>query len=302
MAPRKHADLKSAKAAKQKKIAIVGGVLLAGLLAFSVPKTLKMMHPSHHSAKRAHSAMTATTSETTATPAATTTPATTGMPAVPVSNPTAGTTVLTAQLAPAAREGQLSALSASFQSKDPFKQLLDEDAANSASSDSAAAKTDKSPKPAKPPVSLKVVPPTKTQAAGTAPAASGAHQLAARLSAVISVNGVREGVNLKLDFPADTPVFHLVSLTRKTAKISVVGGSLASGSPTLTLRRGKPLVLVNTADGTRYRLLLVTTSTSPATAATAPTATQSSGTTSSSSSTPPSTTTTQTTTTPTIGG
>jgi hypothetical protein len=87
-----------------------------------------------------------------------------------------------------------------------------------------------------------------------------------RISAVISVNAVKEGVNLDADFPAASPVFHLVSLTPKTAKISVAGGSLASGAPTLTLRLGKPVTLANTADGTRYRLVLVSTATTAAAA------------------------------------
>jgi hypothetical protein len=111
------------------------------------------------------------------------------------------------------------------------------------------------------------------------------------------VNGVKEGVNVTVDFPAAGPVFHLVSLTRKTAKISVAGGSLANGAPTLTLRRGKPLTLVNTADGTRYRLVLVSTSKEIATA----TATPESAAPGTTTTTTP-TTTTPTTTTPTIGG
>ena len=84
------------------------------------------------------------------------------------------------------------------------------------------------------------------------------------LSAVISVNGKRGGVGVKQEFPAKAPLFHLLSLTKKTAKISVVGGSLAGGGQTLTLRRGTPLTLVNTADGTRFRLELLSTSTKAA--------------------------------------
>ena len=41
---RKPVDLKAAKAAKQKKIAIGGGVLLVLLLAIQVPRTMKMMN------------------------------------------------------------------------------------------------------------------------------------------------------------------------------------------------------------------------------------------------------------------
>jgi len=284
---KKKVDLKAAKAAKQKKIVIVGGILFLALLVYQVPRTLKMLHPKSQTA--AHTAA-RTAPATTATA-----PVSTGLPTSPVSNTSAGTTVLTAQLDPAAREGQLADLSASFKSKDPFKQLINEDAAPSGTTNPTAPAT-----PAKPDVSLKVVPSTKTEPAATGtPAAPAGHKIALPfLSAVISVNGVKEGVNIKVDFPADAPLFHLVSLTKKTAKISVSGGSLANGSQTLTLRRTKPLTLVNTADGTRYRLVLVTTSRAAAAAAATPT--QGSGSTGATATTP--TTTTPTTTTPTIGG
>ena len=81
-------------------------------------------------------------------------------------------------------------------------------------------------------------------------------------SAVISVNGVSESVNTRGIFPISNPnptsngLFELVSLTAKTATVSVVGGSYASGSQTLKLTVNKPVTLVNTADGTRYTLVL----------------------------------------------
>jgi hypothetical protein len=76
-------------------------------------------------------------------------------------------------------------------------------------------------------------------------------------SAVISVNGTSESVLSGSNFPAASPVFQLLSLTATTAKISVVGGSYASGAGTLTLKINKPVTLVNTADGTRYTILLM---------------------------------------------
>jgi hypothetical protein len=288
---KKKLDLKAAKAAKQKKILIVGGILFVALLAFQVPRTMKMLHPKHSASPQAVRAYSASA------PTPATTPAAAGAPTTSVSSATANTTVLTAQLAPAAQEGQLAELSASFQSKDPFKQLIDEDAA----APSGTTNPTETATSAKPDVTLKVVPSTTTGPAAPSTAAPDGHQIALPfVSAVISVNGVKGGVNVKVDFPADAPLFHLVSLTKKTAKISVSGGSLANGSQTLTLRRGKPLTLVNTADGTRYRLVLVTTSRSAATAVAAPTT----GAEATSPTTTPTTptTTTQTTTTPTIGG
>ena len=49
----------------------------------------------------------------------------------------------------------------------------------------------------------------------------------------------------------------LVSLTKNAAKISIAGGSLAGGAPTVTVKKGATLTLMNTADGTRYVLRLV---------------------------------------------
>jgi hypothetical protein len=280
---RKLVDQKAKKEARNKKILIAGGVLFVLLLVFQVPRTLKMLNPP--APKHQSAAATTTPAETTPT---STTPTET-VPTAPGTSVSAGRAVLTAQLAPAAREGQLSVLSASFKSKDPFRQLIKD-----ASPESAA-----TPAPAEK-LKLKVVPSTPaTKAAPAAPTAPAAKKVVLPfLSAMISVNGVKEGVNVTVDFPVATPVFHLVSLTKKTAKISVAGGSLANGAPTLILRRGKPLTLVNTADGTRYRLVLVSTSRDPAKVP----ATEETGASGATTTTPTTTTTTPTTTTPTIGG
>ena len=80
---------------------------------------------------------------------------------------------------------------------------------------------------------------------------------------MISVNGVLYTVATNGDFPqasaADpsaVPLFHLISLTAHSARISIVGGSYSSGSPAVTLTENKAVTLVNTADGTRYTLIL----------------------------------------------
>jgi hypothetical protein len=277
---RKRVDPQAAKAAKQKKIAIGGGLLFVALLIFSVPKTMKMMHP-HHAVQPVQ--------HTTAAPGTVPTTPTTQTPTTPTSVPvssTTGTPVLTAELAPAAREGQLAVLSASFKTKDPFKQLVDDSPATAATATAPAAASANPPAAAKPAAELKVVPtanPAPAPTPAATPAAPAATQPAVRkivlplLSAVISVNGTRGAVGVKQEFPAKAPMFHLLKLTKKTAKVSVVGGGLAGGGQTLTLRRGKPLTLVNTADGTRFRLVLLSTSTKTVAAkpaATAPTQTQ----------------------------
>ena len=59
------------------------------------------------------------------------------------------------------------------------------------------------------------------------------------------------------DFPSTNPIFLLVSVTTTQAKVSIAGGSYATGQPTLTLTVNKPVTLVNTADGTRYTIILM---------------------------------------------
>jgi hypothetical protein len=97
--------------------------------------------------------------------------------------------------------------------------------------------------------------PAKTPPAKQSPAPQ-----PALTSAVISINGSPETVAVGGQFPAANPFFTLVSLTKKGAKISIAGGSLENGAPTVTLTKTKALTLMNTADGTRYVLRLVSAS------------------------------------------
>src|SRR5207302_8514321 len=99
-------------------------------------------------------------------------------------------------------------------------------------------------------------------------------------SAVISVNGTLFSVAVGTDFPQASstdssivPLFHLVSLSAHTAKISIAGGSYANGAPTVTLTENKPVTLMNTADGTRYKLILKPAGTAASTAPTPTTTT-----------------------------
>ncbi len=79
---------------------------------------------------------------------------------------------------------------------------------------------------------------------------------------MISVNGTSETVQSGMDFPLANPIastnglFELKSLTATTASVAIVGGSYASGSQLLTLHVNQSVTLVNTADGTRFTLVL----------------------------------------------
>ena len=76
---------------------------------------------------------------------------------------------------------------------------------------------------------------------------------------IISVNGARQALEPGAAFPASDPVFVLVAEKpdTKSAVIGVAGGAYASGASTTKLKVGKPLTLVNTTTGARYRIVLV---------------------------------------------
>ena len=74
------------------------------------------------------------------------------------------------------------------------------------------------------------------------------------------MNGIVHTVTAGTPFPVDAPTFEVVSLGKdgKSVQIGVAGGNLAGGGATVKLVVGKPLTLQNTADGSRYKLVLLT--------------------------------------------
>jgi hypothetical protein len=229
-------DRAQAKAAKQKKLAIVLSGVLVLVLVFEVPKTLKAMHPK--------AAAPVVTADASAAPAAAPTTAAAASPSpAGASTPPAGTSASSASLVssvPVSPDlGQLTQFT-EFASKDPFDQTVQKTPAAGATT------------PATTPAKAK---PASTPKAPPAPPPS---------SAVISLNGELMSVAVGSQFPTSGTVFsqigsslfELDSLTSKSAKVSIVGGSYASGAPSLTLTVGTPVTLQNTADGTRYTLLL----------------------------------------------
>lgn len=240
-----------AKAKRQKIIAGIGGVILLGLLAFQVPRTLKMLNPPSDA-----SASTPSASSTPTTPLAA--PSLAGGNATSGAAASGGDGLVDSDAMPAPQSGQLLAFGL-FRTKDPFVQQLDLGATGSAGATPAAGTTGTTgatgsagAKPTKPPTS------GGSSSGGTAPPASAAPTPVT--TAEISVNGVAQTVQVGDVFPSSDPFFKLVSVTRKSAKISIAGGSLANGAATVTLTRSKPLTLQNTSDGTRYVLRLLSVS------------------------------------------
>jgi hypothetical protein len=229
----KKVDLK-AKAKRQKMIAAGGGVLLIAVLAFQVPRTMKML-----SAQPPPPAPVAVAPGTTvpSDPSVLPTPGTVGGGASPAAS--GDGTLVDSDPKPVAADGQLISFGR-FSSKDPFVEQIDETQAGGGGGST--------PAPSSPAV---------TPGGGVVPVSPTAGSPGVAGSAVISVNGVQETVAAGGEFPKESPVFRLVKVVGGEARIGIAGGALASGSPTVTLHKGKAVTLVNTADGTRYELKLV---------------------------------------------
>jgi hypothetical protein len=232
----KKIDPLKAKQKRQKILAAVLGVAFLGLLAFQVPRVMKMMKtpPPPHASDSA-------TATTAAPPTGTPSLAAPSLSGSEQPSTTGSSGSLAASDTAAALSGQLASFSR-FASKDPFSQQVSEDTGSYSSGGSTSGGSGGKGGT------------TTPQVPSTAPRPG---------SAVISVNGTLYTVATNSDFPQPTstdpsvvPLFHLISLTATTAKISIVGGSYSSGAAAVTLRVGKPVTLMNTADGTRYTLVL----------------------------------------------
>jgi hypothetical protein len=246
----KKIDLK-AKAKKQKIYAGVGGVILLALLAFQVPRTLKMMNPPSESAA---STTPAATSPAPGTPTAA--PSLSGGNGAVAATP--GGDGLADDAAPPPQSGQLLAFGL-FRTKDPFVQQIDQHGSTGGTA-SATAPTGKTPTGATGKGGTTVAGTGSPSTGGSTAAPASAATPTKVTTAEIAVNGVAQTVQVGDQFPSSDPFFKLVSLTAKSAKITIAGGSLANGAPTVTLTKAKPLTLQNTSDGTRYVLRLLSVS------------------------------------------
>jgi hypothetical protein len=253
---RKTVDPLKAKQKKQKILAAVLGLLFVGLLAFQGPRVWKQLHPPAIVQTQYE---TATTTTTASTPSLAAPSLSSGSQAPAASGSTDPS--LASSTAPALADGMLTSFSR-FASKDPFAQQISDEKSSSSSSSSSGGSSKSSGGGKKSP----------SNSGGTAPTPG---------TAVISVNGTLYTVAVGSNFPEASatdpsvvPLFHLVSVTAHSAKISIAGGSYSSGAATVTLLENKPVTLMNTADGTRYRLILKPVGT--AVAAPAPTTTNTS--------------------------
>jgi hypothetical protein len=235
------------KAAKQKKIAIGGAVLLVGIMAFQGPKMLKLMSGGSSSAATA--------------PAAVAPPVTPGVPAAP--------TPATPVSAPVVTPTKFVSFE-TFSTKDPFAQQVkgtnadvEDQVKPTAKPTTAAGTTTKTPTTTASPSST----PASGAGASTSTAKSSfkvATPSGGTGTAVLTVNGKRQTVAEESDFPKADPVFTLSIVGSGSVSVAIAGGSLKAGGKTFKLKLGKPLTLLNTSNGQKYTLELISTAPSGA--------------------------------------
>ena len=279
MASKKIQDARAARERKQKIVLVVGGLLFLGLAVIQGPKLMKQLKGTDAKPVAAATAAAATPGAASATGSATATPTASGptsVGAVPGSGTVtyvkapknaktelAGVLIVPEQPVRAGT-GQLQALSR-FQAKDPFSQQVDDKPALPTPAEVAglplnpvkSAKTTTARAAALGAAAGVANAPGSSSGAGAAPAAPPA----APTMAMLKVNGKLMKVDLKARFPKSDKAFVLRSLKLSPgrATIAVADGSFAGNQPTLTLRAGHGVTLVNTATGVRYvvRLLFV---------------------------------------------
>jgi hypothetical protein len=223
-----------AKAKRQKIVAAVLGVVFLGVMVYQAP-TILGLFGGGSSEVATEPAPPPPPSAAPTTPAAGT--------ATPVAvTPGAGSASL-ADSDPAAQatQGQLITFDR-FESKDPFAQQAEKGPEGQTPSGPA-------PVAGTPPPGVVGTRPERQPTPAPRTAAS---------TAKITVNGIASAVTVGGTFPENDPIFKLVALTKGAAKVGIVDGTYATGSTTITLKRGgKPVTLMNTADGTTYVLRLV---------------------------------------------
>ncbi|HET8968715.1 MAG TPA: hypothetical protein VFN06_04755 [Gaiellaceae bacterium] len=210
-------EARAARERKQKIFVVVGGLLLLAMLAFQLPKLLGGS-PSPE-----------------ATPTTTPGAAAAGQPAVRGAAPVAlvGST--------ASGSGKLTSFSV-FAAKDPFVQQVVTENGLEAPPEGEA----------------------KSGGGSTAKAAGstmkfGTGKTRAAAVTIVTVNGARQVLEPGMRFPTGDPLFVLVAEKpgSKSVVVGIVGGAYSGGAKTTTLKAGKPITLVNTTTGARYKISLV---------------------------------------------
>ena len=232
-------DIREAKDRRAKRLVIGGAVLLVAVLAFEMPKVLK-----GHGGSSSSTPPAATTTTGTPSYGASTTPASTPVASAAVL-PATSTKLTTSDLSPRRSKSELYSFN-HFAGKDPFVQQVSASDITSSPSGTSGASGGSS----------------GVITAGPAPSAqtTSARMLARTGAVTLQVNGKTQTVRIGGSFPSSNPLFKLVSVSHGLVRIGIASGSYQSGAQTVTLVSGRTMTLVDTADGVRYRIRLLSAS------------------------------------------
>jgi hypothetical protein len=223
---------REAKDKRMKKVAVGLAVVLVAVLAYEVPKVM------HSGSSSATPPAVTTTTSTTATGTPVT--ATPGTAAAAVTPTGASTKLPNSDVSPRRTKSTLLSFS-HFAGKDPFVQQVDNSTTAPTASTAAARSSGSS----------------SGSGSSSSPQTKKSRTLAASGAARISVNGRIQTVRVGGSFPSSNPLFRLVRVSNGVARIGIANGSYASGAHTISLSLGRTLTLVDTADGIRYKIQLV---------------------------------------------
>jgi hypothetical protein len=229
-------DIREAKDRRAKRLAIGGAVLLVAVLAFEMPKVLK----GHGSSSSAPPAATTTT-----TPGYGTSTTPTGTPVASAAVlPATSAKLTTSDVAPRRSKSELYSFS-HFAGKDPFVQQVSASDISSSSSGASGGGGGGG---------------SASKSAAPSAQTTSARMLARTGVVMLQVNGKTQTVRIGGSFPSSNPLFKLVSVSHGLVRIGIASGSYQSGAQTVSLVSGRTLTLVDTADGVRYRIRLLSAS------------------------------------------
>jgi hypothetical protein len=232
-------DIRQAKDRRAKRLAIGGVVVLAAVLAYEIPHVMKKSGGSASTPPPVTTTATAGTGVSAA-------PSTTAPSTAPTAVPTASAKLPNSDVAPQRLKSQLYSFS-HFAGKDPFVQQVSAADITASPSGGSGPSTGGS----------------SSSSASSVPAPAqqtSARTLAKTGVATMQVNGKVQTVRIGAGFPSANPLFKLVSISHGVVRIGIANGSLASGAQTVSLTAGKSLTLVDTADGVRYKVELLSAS------------------------------------------
>lgn len=293
MAPKRGVDLRKQKERRQKLIVLVGGIVLLGLLAIQGPKTLSRLRGGSTAAAQPAAVSTPAAG---ATAPASSPPPTAFVLREPDESASISTGQLASLdrftgKDPFVQQVSLEAPAVSASTPASPAAATPQASSGGAASKAPAGKIGTTGKRAEPPASPSTT--ASPAATGTAPApgttatpggstvtipAPGTVTTPApgtttpgstttevspgaaspvSTTVLIATNGKSEQVTVGGEFPKADPIFRLVSVSEKGARIAIAGGSYATGTETMPLVPGKLLTLMNTATGARYELRLL---------------------------------------------